>query len=703
MNPSNLTSAPQHSSSIAQTSARLAVVFTAYVVVIALCFLHLRSWDGVILRQVVTIASYPLFFFGVVALGMQMTSERAAPPLANVWVLPLGSLLFMGLPFGLNQLGAWAVLPVAMVGLGLTLWALGRSHRGGGWLRLLWLPLPGLIIALVYFAVVNGSGYAHLFADVAAYNGTLHRDTLFHAAIINMLAHFSTPSTGLDGVQPLAYHVGVHRWLAGSQGLAPGHAPMLLAIGMQVALLPAVFFAWALAISLLLRRPIGLLFLLGLAFGSLLTLGCFVWDPYLLSESYAFSLPVFFAVAPVGQRWVGVGSHGKRAPSFWGLTVAVVAAVACTAAKVSTGVMLGLFLTGCGLLPRLLQRDQRSLLLYGAAGLLFCTAGVGLAYVALGAPALMLSPFHFVRSFPRVFVNSIWVAGLCLGLFYAWSSRQDDPSSHRPALTLALGGTFLASLVPGLLLDIDGGATYYFTHPAQLLLLLFAMAGLIDRRCWTDLRTHVALDHPLTKTTVLSASGRLVLLGIAGVVIAQLALPLSNPGIRAKSFINHAAHTLSGATDEGTVSLTNQGSPLTLSKTEKLALLWDPPELAARQASSGLSLVEEQLAAAGVIPAAGDAIVYISPDVRTFWTLEQARTCWDKSFDVPAMVGLPLLNGVRGKANDCETTSYYGMADYGSSSLNMAMSNDQLCRKASKLGFAKVLAIGKNDQPLLSC
>jgi hypothetical protein len=707
VNVFNAWSSMPHSRFIAQTSACLAIVFTAYVLAIALCFLHLRRWDSVILRQVVTLASYPLVFFGVVALGTQMTLKQGDPSQTSVWVLPLGSLLFMGLPFGVSQLGAWIVLPLAILGLVMTGYAFVRSHQNRALLRLLWLPWPGVIIALIYFAMINGSGYAHLFADVAAYTGTLHRDTLFHAAIVNMLAHFSTPSTGLDGVQPLAYHVGVHRWLAASQALAPGYTPMLLAIGMQIALLPVVFFAWSLAIALLLQRSINLLPLLGYAVGSWLVLGCFVWDSYLASESYAFSLPVFFAMAPVGQRWAEVGGHGKRALSFWALTIAVVAVVACTAAKISTGVVLGLFLTGCGLLPTFLQRDRGSQLLYGAAGLLFCITGVGLAYVAIGTPTLVLSPFHFAQTFPQIFVSANLLAILCIGAFYAWGGRgrtNTAPPGHR-ALTLALGLTFLASLVPGLLLDIAGGATYYFFHPALLLLLAFAIAGLINHWRCSSLDAHVALARSMTKSTVLTGASRFALAALAGVAITQLAIPLNNPVLRSREFVNYAAQTLSMFADDGpTVTRNIHDSSPKLTKTDKLNLLWAPPDIDLNQLPfSGLRLVEQQLAAAAVTPEAADTIVYISPDVSTFWMLEHNRTCWDKSFDVPGVLGLPLINGVRTGVNGCEVTPYYGMADYGSSSWNVEMSDAQLCQKALRLGFAQVLVIAEDERQLLGC
>ena len=57
-----------------------------------------------------------------------------------------------------------------------------------------------------------------------------------------MLAKFNTPSTGLDGVKPLEYHVGVHPWVAANLNILGGQAPLLLAICQQIAFFACIIF-----------------------------------------------------------------------------------------------------------------------------------------------------------------------------------------------------------------------------------------------------------------------------------------------------------------------------------------------------------------------------------------------------------------------------------------------------------------------------
>ncbi|MEO0273368.1 MAG: hypothetical protein ABIM30_09880, partial [candidate division WOR-3 bacterium] len=97
-------------------------------------------------------------------------------------------------------------------------------------------------------------------------------------------------------------------------------------------------------------------------------------------------------------------------------------------------------------------------------------------------------------------------------------------------------------------------------------------------------------------------------------------------------------------------------------------------------------------------------LLYITPSYKAFWEPQQeARICWAKPLAVPAVVGLPLLNGVRSGVENCEVTLYYGMADYGSESLNQDLSQQELCTKAMKFGFNQVYKISENSHELYRC
>ncbi|NBO32588.1 MAG: hypothetical protein EBV05_13715, partial [Cyanobacteria bacterium WB6_1B_304] len=147
-------------------SSGLAIVFSTYIVTTALIILHLRSWDSVVLKQIAVFSSYSLILFGVVSIASCLARQQGT----YLWVLPAATLLFMGLPFVMNQLGSWMIFPLVLLGglLFVLSIALAYNVRKSRF-ELIWLPCSGIVLALFYFGVVNGYGFAHIFADVAAY------------------------------------------------------------------------------------------------------------------------------------------------------------------------------------------------------------------------------------------------------------------------------------------------------------------------------------------------------------------------------------------------------------------------------------------------------------------------------------------------------------------------------------------------------
>jgi hypothetical protein len=697
-----------HSQSTSQTlsvqiPSGLAIVFLTYIVTTALIILHLRSWDNKILEQILIFSSYPLIFFGIVSTVITIGLRKGQSK--NTGVLPVATLIFMSLPFIVSQIGLWSAYTLSLLGALLIVFAAVLSYGGTNWLSLFKLICSGALIALFYFGMVNGYNYAHVFSDVASYTDSLHRDTLFHASIINMLAYFSPPSTGLDGVQPLSYHVAVHRWLAASLLPSSDSTPLVISIGLQIALLPALFFTWTLTLGLISRAKTHLLPLLVWAFAGLIIVGGFVWDSYLASESYAFSLPILLAMIPVAHNWIVDSEINRRSTRFFTLALTIVAIIACSAAKISTGVILGIFLITCFIAPKLLKADRRSLVLYGGLGLLLSTLCLGLAYfLVLGAPPLNVSLLHFVITYPKTAIGSTQIAVLCLWAFCAWGTRRCSNSLEHQALTLSLALTYAASWVPGLLLAIGGGSAGYFSHPALLILVLFGLMSLMNRWDTSEVMSYLSRlwTRPWSRVTVGAWA-------MAWLVITQLILWTSYPIPRFLGFASQSTRYLSlfdqnrpAATDIVTVS---EG----LSIRDRLQLLWSPPpvNLDRLQNISALYRIENALDSASVVPSSADTLIYISPNLDEFWNIEQAfpgsRTCWDQSFHIPAVLGFPLLNGVRGAVNDCDTTPYYGMADYDSDSWNIELSDEAACDKAKDLDFSKVFMVNEDNQRLLNC
>src|SRR5439155_1208620 len=105
----------------------------------------------------------------------------------------------------------------------------------------------GIVAGIGYCLVINSRGYATVLAPEQAATGLLHMDTVFHAAIANMIVHHGAISTGLDGFVPLNYHVLSHIWLA-CLGLWLGvTTPESYYLGAQIVAIPIQFFSLALA------------------------------------------------------------------------------------------------------------------------------------------------------------------------------------------------------------------------------------------------------------------------------------------------------------------------------------------------------------------------------------------------------------------------------------------------------------------------
>jgi hypothetical protein len=100
-------------------------------------------------------------------------------------------------------------------------------------------------------------------------------------------------------------------------------------------------------------------------------------------------------------------------------------------------------------------------------------------------------------------------------------------------------------------------------------------------------------------------------------------------------------------------------------------------------------------------------VIYVPPDAR-FWEdavygITPAVVCWAKPFAIPALTGMPMLNGVRSGVGDCPVTQYYGMKAYADDSLNRKLDSKELCQRARKLGFKNVLEIKPQDYQIHIC
>lgn len=697
----------QTSSEAPRITAKLALLFATYTLIVAWLFLYFRQYDTVILRQVRGIIAYPLVLFGAVALSSHY--------IKSLWGLPICVLGFMWLPFALAPIGgSKLLLPLAIFGIALIIYSGVKSKIFKSVYELIGVLATGIFLGIFYFFVTNGMNYAHVFSDIAAYtNLHLSADTLFHSAIVNMIARFGIPSTGLDGVVPLAYHVGVHRWVAANLLMLGGDTPILLGITQQIALTPVYFFVTTLTVYHLSAREISVLTLVAFTFG-------FIWldeclnslYTNLIGESYTFSMPLFIAMVPIGISWLkdSIQKTIFKVVKHWEWVLASAAIAACWSAKISTGLMLIIYLFACLFVPKVLQYPKRYL------SILIPTIIVGVISL-YGIKKLYFSsiykffPFHYALVYKSFFIPQVVLFTFLISAIWLFSGQGEK--FFRDSLTIVLIFTFLSSLVPGFLFAIGGGSAGYFIFPVLIMALVICAAILIDVFVIPKFHTIelvVNWQNQTRQKVAISAQQWTKIQRPIGYTALIFSFIFSV--VLGSSYYNHLLLILNFGTllkqvDQVYLAPNQAISRYRIRERVSRLLLMSPPKIDKKRliAETPLGRIKELVD--NLEPESKDlTLLYITPSYKAFWEPQQKanhRVCWDQSLVVPAVIGLPLLNGVRSGVENCEVTLYYGMADYGRESLNQDLSQPELCTKAEKLGFSQVYKISENDQDLYRC
>jgi hypothetical protein len=528
-------------------------------------------------------------------------------------------------------------LTTAAVGLGglLTI-----HHRPK---QFIWLSVLGCLLGFAIFTATLGMGKITPFAMENSLASLQHRDTLFHAAIINMIEFHGLSSIGLDGLVPLSYHVLFHK-IAGAVGtwldIAGLQASFLVSLTIT---LPIMFLALCHAIAALkpqgwpvLGTVSGLSFFLSwpLLFSLLQT------PSYFSSESYILSLLIMLAVLPVMLEWAT--SELQTPGKFLILLTFALAVVLASMSKISTGAVMSagisMFMTITG----------RNLVKNAFLAFIFCVVpfiaifgmffGSGTASSGIFGPLKYLFDWHQQALFHIVLTG---VTGLVI-----WKQTKLDNGSWK--IPCALFPMVLAATISSLLLDLPAGAASYFANPGMWICILLLAA---------------LLPVPA------------ILSGMKAVPQMTFALLLFS-GL---SFMEKdrwkAMGMLAGANEKQ------------YSKNEDLIRL-------------NQRIVQE---AETVSKEHGrDYLIFVKPDFSGFW--KQLDICWAQSFVLPALTAQPMLRGLPPSNSGCDVTRDYGLAAYelqGSSSYYV--DDEELCQSALKVGFPAVLVIANSESRRIAC
>lgn len=611
------------------------VLVVAYLATTFAMFALWRGFEPASTLQAGMVLIYCLATLG----GLRLAScVRMIPQLLAVPGALLALLLY---PMLTSRAGLWAMIPLAMLAAIAAIVSIGTFRQVHGWRIVMTLTL-GAFLAVVQFYVINGAGYAFVFGDLAMVSGGLHRDTAFHSAIVAMIADQGVVSTGMHGLTPLAYHVGVHRWMAAIVTMIGSDVTLTLAMGMQLFVVPMILYLFLYAVQA--GQPSATMpFLV-----AVVSLALFLFAQsnyyigYLISESYGLSLTIMFAAIPLGLRWMAPGTALTRAVVPEAMMAAMLVLVAGLI-KSSTGYTLAAFFLASMFMLVFRYRPLLALAgmaMFGAIGVAACLA----LYLFVFNPEIM--PFHWWH-FPSLRLDfwqqTLWYSAACLVVMAALKAFSFQPLA---GIFVVLFTVVVAS-VPGALFEIAGAGAIYFIHPGVLIAMTVTLAAVCR-----------------VVTARFSSSEPLWLVaGIATAFVLFITFRLLLPGLDRYN-VRIEAFRSSVEANEARLADTPFGGP------------GQPPPL---------QQIADRLAAMG---AGGErALVYVPPDNVVVWDEGMRRTCWEASFAIPALTGVPLLAGIRGEEVGCETTPYYGMYAYGEAALNRHLTPEEACSEARALGF----------------
>ena len=521
---------------------------------------------------------------------------------------------------------------------------------------MLTLFLVGIAAGAIYFFFSNSLGYAHIFVQEAALIGSIHDDTVFHAATAAMVARFGAVSTGLDGLTFVANHPLSH--------LVIGRLAMWLDVTplMAYAFVPRILFLPTLLLALIgatasyshrESRSAAALYVVLLPIVLLLVFELVSFPSYIVSESYQLALILLLLSIPFISRFADCRSPIEI---LSGILAIIIAVLATSLAKMTVGFCLA---GGVGfmLLAILVRRAMYRVLVLGSI--------LGIAGMCL-IGALMIEDAEFrvrildlfgVWEFPDRY--GLWAysnIGLAsVGVVVPIAAAYLSGWEKLPAAAL-LSGTAATALVSGVIASAPAGAQYY----------------LVNVGCWIAFLAIAAfLLLPATAKRGLGRQSVLALLLMGGLaVVVGKSWSIGEFRELVESLDTRAAAASEAfAREHG-----ETGPPAKATLSEN--------------ASAGFVGQLQTTLARNLEGDDGSTLVFIPASVEQFWSV--SPSCLLPGWIVPAIQWTPMVNGVN---STCENLRYYGFEAYPPEARNNDAPDEVICERVLKLGFRTLLRV----------
>jgi hypothetical protein len=511
-----------------------------------------------------------------------------------------------------------------------------------------------------------------------------HKDLFFHSAITSMIKNYGVASTGLSGLVPLHYHVGSHAIFAALStitGLSTFDCYTYIYPLVFVPLILTTFLAFSeeLAPSKNTKTwPIKVFFatfiLLGLR-NPIYGYTGFLPD-YLLSESYTLGIISLIGLASLILKCER--SITTKTFIFYSITMLLLFALTCFA-KISVAFVflgclfswiflgraqniIGRFIISslCGIVLLVLLSYTSKSVSAGSFQFLAYIKGIIVPFSAPPGVTLFLQIILYF-SVHLMFSNIVIICAGILAFNDSW--RNQFP------LWLIAGIAFASAMgsVPGLLLDIPGGAASFFSNPPQLLslsliLLLPAFIGSVSFSSIKSLPAKIKAPLLISATFLLGHF-----------IIAFL------PTI--PKTINSAKLLVLGLKEQPTLA-PNSPDSIEFKNRSLPALYRDTSDLINSSFYHQLKTIQKD-------DTTKNFLIYIPKNLEKFWSLEKCHTI---SLIIPALSERPALRGT--PLPQCQAKNY-GYEDYHAqiNENNVLSANDDqtILAESKKLGFSGVI------------
>jgi hypothetical protein len=372
------------------------------------------------------------------------------------------------------------------------------------------------------------------------------------------------------------------------------------------------------------------------------------FSSYLNYESYAVALVLLLGGLPLLHAMATNADSNADGAA----TLAMAYAILLTGAKIPVGAVwtaatLVVLLRARRLSPRGWGIVILLLLIHAFVALRYILPDDNVATSGFG-------PMHFVLTFPVVAAINLLIIGAA-AFFHLrdWRAGRDRLWQET---VLAI---FVASVVPALLVRLEGGAVYYFLNIATWVAIASLSARFI---------------------TATANRGRIAPLAACASIFV-LCVVVTPQKLRAYPSLRGQRQALLDSLD-----------PAAAARFAHTGIL-NPLALKAVRSASAHAVGGEigtLLQKAGAVPGA-DMAVFVAPDFRAYWRLP--AHCNMAPFLIPGLYGLPMLEGIPPDSEHCDLDVYYGYRFFGPDSHARATSDAMLCIRARRKGYSRVAVL----------